>query len=90
MAKSILRAGKIAGVVIVAIIVVAAVLFSAGVLTVAQTDYPPPETVALPESLPAEPADGLLAQCESSYTQASEYWESEKYDEAKALYQYIS
>ncbi len=90
MARSILRAGKIAGVIIVAIIVVAAVLYSAGVLSVAQTDYPPPETVASPESLPAEPAEALLAQCESSYTQANDYWELEKYDEAKALYQYIS
>ncbi|MCD6394884.1 MAG: hypothetical protein J7M40_15445 [Planctomycetes bacterium] len=40
MAKSILRAGKIAGVVIVAIILVAVVLYSAGVLSIAQTDYP--------------------------------------------------
>ena len=38
MARSILRAGKIAGVVIVAIIVVAAVLYSVGVLSVAQAD----------------------------------------------------
>jgi tetratricopeptide (TPR) repeat protein len=49
MAKSILRAGKIAGVVIVAIIVVAAVLHSAGVLSVAQTQLPPPETTGSAE-----------------------------------------
>ncbi len=55
MARSILRAGKIAGVVIVAIIVVAAVLYSAGVLSIAQTDYPPPETTGSPEPLPPEP-----------------------------------
>ena len=59
MAKSILRAGKIAGVVIVAIIVVAAVLYSAGVLSIAQTDYPPPETTTLPESSPDEPVSDV-------------------------------
>ena len=55
MAKSILRAGKIAGVVIVAIILVAVVLYSAGVLSIAQTDYPPPETSGSLQLLPAEP-----------------------------------
>ncbi len=90
MAKSILRAGKIAGVVIVAIIVVAVVLYSAGVLSFAQTDYPPPETVASPESLPAEPAEAGLTQSEKDYAQANEFWESKKYNEAKALYQYVA
>ncbi|MCD6395616.1 MAG: hypothetical protein J7M40_19200, partial [Planctomycetes bacterium] len=49
MVRSILRAGKIAGVVIVAIIVVAAVLYSAGVLSIAQTQLPPPETAGSAE-----------------------------------------
>lgn len=55
MARSILRAGKIAGVVIVAIIVVAVVLYSAGVLTFAQSDQP--ETPIVTSGAPAGTAD---------------------------------
>ena len=49
MARSILRAGKVAGAIIVAVIVVAVVLYSAGVLTFAQGDPAPvPDRVLVP------------------------------------------
>ncbi len=81
MARSILRAGKIAGVIIVAIIVVAAVLYSAGVLTFAQSDQPATPIVTAGE--PAGTLDALDPHVVEETVQ--EHMRAGQYDEVEGF-----
>ncbi len=81
MARSILRAGKIAGVIIVAIIVVAAVLYSAGVLSIAQGDQAPAPIE--PAGAPVETADARAAASLAETVQ--KHMRAARYDAVEGL-----
>ena len=80
MAKSILRAGKIAGIVIAAIIVVAAVLYSAGVLTFARGDQI--QAPVEPSGSPDETDDARAASLAETL---QEHMRAARYDEVESL-----
>ena len=84
MARSILRAGKIAGVIIITIAIAAVVLYWAGVITIAQTTTPAPEPAAvvapeLDETASAAPDIAAIEKTISQYTDSGRHEELEAF-----------